>query len=176
MEDLVNRCREYLRKHGTSVECYIEISPEVNLDLGAVYSQKDKAWEFNTKESNIKLGLKGEVSATFETNVFVVKLKSEVGASIEAKAGFGFDKRDDGMDLVLFHDGVTGAFKVKVDISRGDKDRKENSEKPEKENELKWQLCKPLEVDDSPLRINLYGKENTVEKKSNASDAVADRH
>ena len=66
---------------------------------------------------------------------------------------------------VLFHDGVTGAFKVKVDISRGDKDRKENSEKPEKENELKWQLCKPLEVDDSPLRINLYGKENTVEKK-----------
>lgn len=48
------------------------------------------------------------------------------------------------MDLVLFHDGVTGAFKVKVDISRGDKDRKENSEKPEKENELKWQLCKPL--------------------------------
>ncbi|HCU3339482.1 TPA: hypothetical protein OUS78_003406 [Escherichia coli] len=165
MEDLVNRCREYLRKHGTSVECYIEISPEVNLDLGAVYSQKDKAWEFNTKESNIKLGLKGEVSATFETNVFVVKLKSEVGASIEEKAGFGFDKRDDGMDLVLFHDGVTGAFKVKVDISRGDKDRKENSEKPEKENELKWQLCKPLEVDDSPLRINLYGKENTVEKK-----------
>lgn len=68
--------------------------------------------------------MKGEVSATFETNVFVVKLKSEVGASIEAKAGFGFDKRDDGMDLVLFHDGVTGAFKVKVDISRGDKDRK----------------------------------------------------
>lgn len=30
---------------------------------------------------------------------------------------------------------------------------------------IEWQLCDPMEVKDSPLRVNLYGKERTVEKK-----------
>ncbi|QSW71343.1 hypothetical protein [Escherichia coli] len=169
VESLVNRCREYLRKNGASVECYIEISAEINLDLGAVYAEKDKKWEFNVKESNIKLGLKGVVSATFEANVFVVQLTAEATASIEAKAGFGFDSHDDGLDLALFHDGIKGKFEFKIDVSHGEVDEKgkgkEKSEKPEKKDTVEWQLCDPMEVKDSPLRVNLYGKERTVEKK-----------
>ncbi|ATI08572.1 hypothetical protein CO715_24380, partial [Escherichia coli M12] len=160
---------EYLRKNGASVECYIEISAEINLDLGAVYAEKDKKWEFNVKESNIKLGLKGVVSATFEANVFVVQLTAEATASIEAKAGFGFDSHDDGLDLALFHDGIKGKFEFKIDVSHGEVDEKgkgkEKSEKPEKKDTVEWQLCDPMEVKDSPLRVNLYGKERTVEKK-----------
>lgn len=37
--------------------------------------------------------------------------------------------------------------------------------KPEKKDTVEWQLCDPMEVKDSPLRVNLYGKERTVEKK-----------
>lgn len=68
-------------------------------------------------------------------------------------------------------------------MSHGEVDEKgkgkEKSEKPEKKDTVEWQLCDPMEVKDSPLRVNLYGKERTVEKKSNtaeASDNVDDRY
>ncbi len=91
-----------------------------------------KKWEFNVKESNIKLGLKGVVSATFEANVFVVQLTAEATASIEAKAGFGFDSHDDGLDLALFHDGIKGKFEFKIDVSHGEVDEKRKGEGKER--------------------------------------------
>ncbi|EAW1040385.1 hypothetical protein BJK63_22650 [Salmonella enterica] len=172
IESLVNRCREYLRKHGTSVECYIEISPGIDLDLGAVYSEKDKEWEFNTKDSNIYLGLKGEVSATFEADVFVVTLHAEASASIEAKAGFGFDAHDDGLDLALYHDGIKGIFAFKADITYGPERGEVTKPKKENEREEEWPLCAPMEKKDSPLRVNLYGKSRPVEKKVTPPEPV----
>ncbi|MDK6657691.1 hypothetical protein QP257_24130, partial [Escherichia coli] len=49
--------------------------------------------------------------------------------------------------------------------SKGKRKGKEKSEKPEKKDTVEWQLCDPMEIKDSPLRVNLYGKERTVEKK-----------
>lgn len=69
------------------------------------------------------------VSATFEANVFVVQLTAEATASIEAKAGFGFDSHDDGLDLALFHDGIKGKFEFKIDVSHGEVDEKERGRK-----------------------------------------------
>lgn len=165
IEKLVNRCREYLSKHGTSVECYIEISTGINLNLGAVYAKKDSAWDFNIpKKNQIYLGLKGMVSATFEAEVFVVKLTANAKASIGAVAGFEFDPHDEGLDLALYHDGIKGTFEFMADISRSEKDN--SSTKLKKENKIKeeWQLCDPLKASNSPLRINLYGKMRPITK------------
>lgn len=159
IEELVNRCRDYLKKHGTSVECYIEIATGINLNLGSVYAEKDKEWEFNIpKKNQIYLGLKGVVSATFEAEVFVVKLTANAKGTIGAVAGFEFDPHDNGLDLALYHDGVKGTFEFMADASYSLGTG--NSKNPKKENKVKkeWQLCTPLKASDSPLRINLYGK------------------
>ncbi|RJT29670.1 hypothetical protein, partial [Rahnella woolbedingensis] len=83
IESLVGKCREYLEKHGTSVECYLEFTPEVNINLGAVYSQNDKNWEFNIPEGNqLKLGIEGVVSAAFEAEVFFAEITLGAEGSI----------------------------------------------------------------------------------------------
>lgn len=166
VETLVNRCREYLSKHGTSVECYIEISTGINLNLGAVYAEKDSAWDFNIpKKNQIYLGLKGVVSATFEAEVFVVKLAANTKATIGAAAGFDLDPHNDGLDLALYHDGIKGTFEFIIDVyyKPGSDNKKQ---RPKKENKVKeeWLLCTPLKASNSPLRINLYGKMRPLSK------------
>jgi hypothetical protein len=172
IETLVNRCREYLSKHGASVECYIEISTGININLGAVYAEKDSAWDFNIpKKNQIYLGLKGVVSATFETEVFVVKLTANTKATIGAVAGFELDPHNDGLDLALYHDGIKGTFEFMADISFSGKD--EDITKPKTENRVKeeWLLCTPLKASNSPLRINLYGKMRPLSKPEVTSPA-----
>lgn len=168
IDSLVSRCRTYLKKHGVSVDCYIEIAPGVNLDIGAAYSKKDKDWSFDIlKENKLYLGVKGVVSATFEAEVFVVELEAEAEGSISTTAGFALDKHDNGLDLVLYHDGIKGTFKFAADISYGrGKDHKR--EQPVKNNNIEeeWQLCSPLKPEESVLRINLYGKERTLPQVS----------
>ncbi|HGG8844085.1 TPA: hypothetical protein ACJJXJ_005139 [Enterobacter soli] len=173
VETLVNRCREYLSKHGTSVECYIEISTGINLNLGAVYAEKDSSWDFNTPPKNqIYLGLKGVVSATFEAEVFVVKLAANTKATIGAAAGFELDPHNDGLDLALYHDGIKGTFEFIVDVNyKPGSDNKK--QRPKKENKVKeeWLLCSPLKASNSPLRINLYGKTRPITKPATTSPA-----
>ncbi|MFA9594967.1 hypothetical protein [Citrobacter telavivensis] len=166
VETLVNRCREYLSKHGTSVECYIEISAGINLNLGAVYAVKDKSWDFNIPKKNQSyLGLKGAVSATFEAEVFVVQLTAKTSASIEAKAGVECDPHDNGLDLAFYHDGIKGTFEFMADISyKTGGDGQNEKQKSKTENKIKeeWQLCTPLKALDSPVRVNLYGKPRPI--------------
>jgi hypothetical protein len=50
------------------------------------------------------------VSATFEAEVFVVKLAANTKATIGAAAGFELDPHNDGLDLALYHDGIKGTF------------------------------------------------------------------
>ncbi|WP_058668208.1 hypothetical protein [Citrobacter koseri] len=164
IDTLVGKCRDYLKRHGTSVECYIEVAPGVNLNIGAAYSKKDDKWAFKIlTENQLYLGIKGVVSATFEAEVFVVELRSEAKATIDAAAGFALDEHDNGLDLVLYHDGIKGTFKFSADIGTGDKDSK-NTSQPETKNNIEdeWQLSSPLKTEDSPLRVNLYGKERVI--------------
>lgn len=165
IEKLVNRCREYLSKHGTSVECYIEISTGINLNLGAVYANKDSAWDFNIpKKNQIYLGLKGVVSATFEAEVFVVKLTANAKASIGAVAGFELDPHEDGLDLAMYHDGIKGTFEFIVDVSYDSTSNKKQTAKKQGKVKEEWQLCDPLKASSSPLRINLFGKMRPISK------------
>lgn len=162
IDTLVGKCRDYLKKHGTSVECYIEVAPGVNLNIGAAYSKKDDKWTFKIlKENQLYLGIKGVVSATFEAEVFVVELRAEAEATIGAAAGFALDEHDNGLDLVLYHDGIKGTFKFSADIGyKVGKNKKDKSLSETNNNaEEEWQLSSPLKTEDSPLRINLYGKE-----------------
>ncbi|HCU0297695.1 TPA: hypothetical protein OUE56_004666 [Citrobacter sedlakii] len=167
IDSLVGRCRAYLKKHGTSVECYIEVAPGVNLNIGAAYSKKDDKWTFKVlKENQLYLGVKGVVSATFEAEVFVVELKAEAEGTIGATAGFALDEHDNGMDLVLYHDGIKGTFKFTADVNyqEGEQDKKNDFPKQKNAAEKEWQLCSPLKTEDSPLRINLYGQERAMSR------------
>lgn len=167
IDDLVNRCRDYLKKHGTSVECYIEIATGINLNLGSVYVEKDKQWDFNiAKKNQIYLGLKGVVSATFEAEIFVVKLTANTKGTIGAIAGFEFDPHDNGLDLALYHDGIKGTFEFMADVSYSldDGDVQNGNKKTENKVKKEWQLCAALKPSESPLRINLYGKIRCIKK------------
>lgn len=167
---MVNRCREYLSKHGTSVECYIEISTGINLNLGAVYAEKDRVWDFNTpKKNQFYLGLKGVVSATFEAEVFVVKLTANTKATIGAVAGFELDPHNNGLDLALYHDGIKGTFEFIADIYY--KPNKKQHRKEENKVKKEWLLCAPLKASNSPLRINLYGNMRPLTKPAVTSPA-----
>ena len=165
IDRLVGRCRDYLKKHGTSVECYIEIAPGVNLNIGAAYSKKENKWTFKIlKQNQLYLGVKGVVSATFEAEVFVVELKAEAEATIGTAAGFALDEHDDGLDLVLYHDGIKGTFKFTADIVYKSGNNKNNTTPSSNKNnsEEEWQLASPLKIETSTLRINLYGKERNL--------------
>jgi hypothetical protein len=56
------------------------------------------------------------VSATFEAEVFVVKLAANTKATIGAAAGFELDPHNDGLDLALYHDGIKGTFEFMADF------------------------------------------------------------
>lgn len=165
MDDLAARCRSYLDKHGASVECYLEVTPGVDLDIGAAYSKKDDEWSFNIKDTSLNLGIKGVVSAAFEMEVLVVELTTSMEATISTGAKFQTDKHDKGLDLVLCHDGIKGTFKFAADIDFGKKrGNKSSSSKFKDKIEKQWELCSPLKAEDSFLRINLYGKERIVSR------------
>ncbi|WP_330986271.1 MULTISPECIES: hypothetical protein [Enterobacterales] len=161
IDSLVAKCRSYLKKHGTSVECYIEISPGVSLNLGAAYNKNKDEWTFNILDNNkLFLGLEGVVSATFEAEVFVVEFKAQAEGAILSEAGFALDPHDNGLDLVLYHNGVKGDFKFYADMVYG-KDKKKASKKINSMNKS-WELSVPLKKENSPVRINIYGRENLV--------------
>lgn len=105
------------------------------------------------------------VSATFEAEIFVVELKAEAEATIGAAAGFALDEHDNGLDLVLYHDGIKGTFKFTADMAF-EKGRSKPPAKKESKVEKEWQLCSPLKCEESVLRINLYGKERILPRTS----------
>lgn len=161
IESLVEKCRQYLEKHGTSIECYLKFTAGINLNIGAAYKEKKKEWAFEIlKENQLKLTIEGVVSAAFEAEVFYVELTFGAKAAIEASAGFELDPHDDGLDLAAFHDGIKGRFEFVADIiyrDGGGKNKKtEQKECPE------WKLADSLGAKESPLRINLYGKKRII--------------
>ncbi len=157
IESLVSKCRDYLQKHGTSVECYLEFTPEVNINVGAVYGLNDDKWDFNIPEGNqLKLGIEGVVSAAFEAEVFFAEINVGTKGSITTAAGFELDQHDKGLDLAGFHDGINGSFEFVADVDYGEMD--DDDKKIDKKIEKQWELCAPLKTMDSSLRINLYGK------------------
>src|SRR5690606_10084796 len=96
------------------------------------------------KKNQIYLDLKGVVSATFEAEVFVVKLTANTKGTIGAVAGFEFGPHDNGLDLALYHDGIKGTFEFMADVrykTNNDGDIK----KPKNQNNIKkeWPLCSP---------------------------------
>lgn len=158
IDALVAKCREYLEKHGTSVECYLAFTPEITINLGAVYSQNDDKWEFNIPEGNqLKLGIEGVVSAAFKAEVFFAEISLGTEGAISTAAGFELDQHDDGLDLAAFHDGIMGRFEFVADVEYSDKNQMDDINI---NNDIKkeWQLADPLGASESPLRINLYGK------------------
>lgn len=158
IDSLVGKCRDYLKKHGTSVECYLEFTPEVNINIGAAYSLNDDKWDFNIPEGNLlKLGIEGVVSAAFEAEVFFAEINIGAKGSITTAAGFALDQHDKGLDLAGFHEGINGCFEFVADVRYKNGNNKKTPKKIEKKQLKEWQLADPLRVKDSPLRINLYG-------------------
>ena len=158
IESLVSKCRDYLKKHGTSVECYLEFTPEVNINIGAAYSLNDDKWDFNIPEGNqLKLGIEGVVSAAFEAEVFFAEINVGTKGSITTAAGFELDQRDKGLDLAGFHDGINGSFEFVADVRYGEDDSKKDKQKINRKINKEWELASAMKAVDSPLRINLYG-------------------
>lgn len=62
--------------------------------------------------------------------------------------------------MVLYHNGIKGGFKFYADIVY-DKDKKKASKKSISMNKS-WELSVPLKKENSPVRINIYGRENLV--------------
>ncbi|MBF7995018.1 hypothetical protein [Rahnella laticis] len=158
IESLVAKCREYLETHDTSIECYLKLTAGINLNIGAVYKEKNKEWAFEIlKENQLKLTIEGVVSAAFEAEVFSVQLTFGAKAAIEASAGFELDPHDKGLDLAAFHDGIKGRFEFIAEIKRGGDEDEAKSQGTSQETKKEWQLADALKACDSPLRINLYG-------------------
>ncbi|WBM68870.1 hypothetical protein OH773_11690 [Buttiauxella sp. WJP83] len=167
IDSLVAKCRSYLEKHKVSLDCYIEISTGVSVDLGAAYNKHQDEWTFGVLDKNkLYLGIKGVVSVAFEAEVFVVQLTAKAEGTLGGEAGFALDPHDNGLDLVLYHDGIKGTFEFIADVrySLDDGDDKRSIPKTENKVKKEWQLCDPLKASDSSLRVNLYGKERPVNK------------
>lgn len=161
IETLVGKCRDYLKKRGASIDCYLQFLPGVNINIGAAYSKKENEWSFNILKGNqLKLGLEGVISAAFKMEVFWADIALNTSGKLATAAGFELDQHDDGLDLAGYHDGIKGYFEFVADFraKRGDKEEQQAGEKIKKE----WLLAAPLKASDSPLRINLYGKVRSV--------------
>lgn len=111
------------------------------------------------------------MSATFEAEVFVVKLTANTKATIGAVAGFELDPHNDGLDLALYHDGIKGTFEFMADISYDSTDNKNKTSKKQNQVKEEWLLCAPLKASNSPLRINLYGNMRPLTKPAVTSPA-----
>ncbi|WP_245929686.1 hypothetical protein [Brenneria roseae] len=83
---------------------------------------------------------------------------------LKTEAGFKLDQHNDGIDLVGYHDGVVAEVTLLVDVKEGGKRKEVKSSISKYTYKNRTVLGAPLKESESPMRINLFGKERSLTK------------
>ncbi|GAB7211997.1 hypothetical protein [Dickeya oryzae] len=163
VERIAAKCREYIAKGGNAIECYLQLTTAVHLAIGAAYKQQD--WTFSAgKENKLGFTLEGVVSVAFKTEVLFVEVALKASATLKTEAGFKLDQHDDGIDLVGYHDGVVAEVALVADFKDSGGRKSSNSSNNKYSYKSKTVLGAPLKESESPMRVNLLGKERVLPK------------
>lgn len=164
VERIAAKCREYIAKGGSSLECYIKLTTELHFSIGAAYKQAH--WTFTPEEDNNKLAflLEGVVSTAFETKVLFVEVTLNAEGRVKTEAGMKLDPHDDGIDLVGYHDGIKAEVALLADVKEGGSRKDKNTSNRSYSYTSTTELAGALDADKSAMRVNLFGKERVIEK------------
>ncbi|TQI79678.1 hypothetical protein FHU10_0223 [Serratia fonticola] len=181
MRKVLARRSEY-DTFSADVDCYLEISGDVHLKIGALHQQEK--WSFYYDEGNkLEFGLIGHISAAIRTKVMIAEIALDAKGEMETKGRFELDDNDGkGLDLVAAHDGISASLELKAEASidkarpgkrKVKKDKVENSLFNMKKNFI---IAKKLETKQSACRVNLFGQSRMVAKPAIESGLTIPKH
>lgn len=162
-----------------AVDCYLEISSDLHLKIGALH-QQDK-WSFYHDEGNkLEFGLTGHISAAIKTKVMIAQIALDAKAEFETKGRFELDDNDGkGLDLVVAHDGISAILELKAELAV-DGDELEGAPQSNSPlstgGEVTFIIAEKLETKKSPCRINLFGQPRMVAKPAIESGLIIPKH
>lgn len=128
----------------------------------------DKQQEFAFDGDNkFEVGVKAEAGAYIKANVLFLEASFAFHAQLETKGALALDDHDDGIDLVLCHDGIVLKFQFTADfsISAKEKDRPIYESAPLEAEWTIYQFADPLTLEQSDIRFNLTGQERKVPER-----------
>ncbi len=128
----------------------------------------DKQQEFAFDGANkFEVGVKAEAGAYIKANVLFLEASFAFHALIETKGALALDDHDDGIDLVLCHDGIVLKFQFTADvsISGGDEDDAIYEGAPLEAEWTIYQFADPLALTESDIRFNLTGQARKVPER-----------
>ncbi|WP_247595599.1 hypothetical protein [Brenneria roseae] len=83
---------------------------------------------------------------------------------IKTEAGFKLDQHDEGIDLVGYHNGITAEVELFADLKSAPRRGAKNLSNKKYAYKNRTVLGEPLKESESPMRINLFGKERSLTK------------
>ncbi|MCW2483301.1 hypothetical protein J5224_30030, partial [Candidatus Symbiopectobacterium sp. NZEC135] len=149
IDRIAAKCREYIEKGGSSLECYIKLTAELHFSVGAAYKQAQ--WTFTPEDDNNKLAflLEGVISTAFETKVLFVEVALKALGVLKTEAGMKLDPHAEGIDLVGYHDGIKAEVALMADF----KSSPDRGVKGDTDDEYSYksttELAGPLDADQS---------------------------
>ncbi|HHQ4308440.1 TPA: hypothetical protein ACSP7Y_004489 [Serratia fonticola] len=173
VDAIVSEMRKVMAKRSeddtfsADVDCYLEISGDVHLKIGALHQQEK--WNFYHDEGNkLEFGLVGHISAAIKTKVLIAEIALDAKAEIETKGRFELDDNDGkGLDLVAAHDGISAILMLKAEltIDGGILDSAPQPDEPLSiDHEKTFVIADKLETKQSACRVNLFGQSRMVAK------------
>ncbi|WP_024548127.1 hypothetical protein [Siccibacter turicensis] len=160
-----------------ALDVYIMVSLDLHISIAATL--QNQSWEFfepdgkaftgtlDTGEgTKLQGGLTGEISAAYDKEALWanVSFKFHIGGStkIQTSLGVALDNHSDGLDLVCYHDGIVIDLKFETEFKAEDRRGEYFNTKKSKQYEEKIVLGKPHEIENSPVRVNLFGKSRLI--------------
>ncbi|WP_127960439.1 hypothetical protein [Serratia microhaemolytica] len=162
IREVLARREEENSPFSAEVDCYLEISTNAHLKIGALYQQEKWAFHPDEESNKLELSVIGGVSLAIETNVMVADIALSASANAEAKiettGRFELDKHDDGIDLVGTHDGIKALLQFKADFTVRLKSRNIPLASKNFDEKKEFIIADKLEKEHSAFRISLMGK------------------
>lgn len=165
-QKVVSKLRRILSNkiEGVKVDVNIDIilSANVNLFIGMaqLISGENK---FVIDDGNkFKLGVDCDVGASLETEFLFIDAVIDFKLNVMIAGYIELEKHNDGIDMVLCHDGIVLVFNFTSEIGKRSKIRKRNAKLKSSHDEEVYPLADPLKVETSDLRFNLIGTKKIV--------------
>lgn len=153
-------------KNGVYAKVVLNLIVSGNVNLSYRYAA-DEDNEFHSEpgdKNEGRLGLSLESKVEAGLRVVVVEAFFSAEAKISAECCFALDKKQKkDLELTFYHNGILmyAKYKIKVDIGDSSEDQSADADKKNtvnhnawEEGEGEWTLCKPLNKDVSPYKIN----------------------
>ncbi|MFY3769368.1 hypothetical protein AHYW_000247 [Providencia manganoxydans] len=170
---LVNALQNALRKRekqAVSAEVSIDItlSCTINCFIGmAQFPQTNKTEFCIDGENSFKIKIEGAIKAHAEANVFSMTASFNFELKLATAASLELESHDNGVDLVVCHDGIVLGLGLSADIKKetdGQSPDKIGGASEPNEYEF-YDIADPLKLKESDLRFNLIGEIKSVPKR-----------